>query len=216
MTTDHFINEYLPLIKHIAKGFYQVPYEDLLQAGAVGLLKAYKNYRHNKTTKFSSYAYEYIFGEMYDLVNKNREIKVSKEILKLAKKIALVQNNLSLKLNRTPTYEEIAKFLDIDTYLVWDTICMTKSFIYLDNNNEESRDLYETIPSSEIISLDDKIMLLEGINTLPEEDKQIIKYRYFDDYTQTEVAKRMGITQVMVSRRETKSLAKIKKYYEVA
>ena len=216
MTTDHFINEYLPLIKHIAKGFYQVPYEDLLQAGAVGLLKAYKNYRHNKTIKFSSYAYEYIFGEMYDLVNKNREIKVSKEILKLAKKIALVQNNLSLKLNRTPTYEEIAKFLDIDTYLVWDTICMTKSFIYLDNNNEESRDLYETIPSSEIISLDDKIMLLEGINTLPEEDKQIIKYRYFDDYTQTEVAKRMGLTQVMVSRRETKSLAKIKKYYEVA
>ena len=216
MTTDHFINEYLPLIKHIAKGFYQVPYEDLLQAGAVGLLKAYKNYRHSKTTKFSSYAYEYIFGEMYDLVNKNREIKVSKEILKLAKKIALVQNNLSLKLNRTPTYEEIAKFLDIDTYLVWDTICMTKSFIYLDNNNEESRDLYETIPSSEIISLDDKIMLLEGINTLPEEDKQIIKYRYFDDYTQTEVAKRMGLTQVMVSRRETKSLAKIKKYYEVA
>ena len=93
---------------------------------------------------------------------------------------------------------------------------MTKSFIYLDNNNEESRDLYETIPSSEIISLDDKIMLLEGINTLPEEDKQIIKYRYFDDYTQTEVAKRMGLTQVMVSRRETKSLAKIKKYYEVA
>ena len=123
---------------------------------------------------------------------------------------------MSLKLNRTPTYEEIAKFLDIDTYLVWDTICITKSFIYLDNNNEESRDLYETIPSSEIISLDDKIMLLEGINTLPEEDKQIIKYRYFDDYTQTEVAKRMGLTQVMVSRRETKSLAKIKKYYEVA
>ena len=215
MTTDHFIDEYLPLIKHIAKGFYQVPYEDLLQAGAVGLLKAYKNYRSNGTTKFSSYAYEYIFGEMYDLVNKNREIKVSKDVLKLAKKISLAQSNLSLKLNRTPTYEEIAKFLNIDLYSISEAICLTKSLIYMDSNKDEERSLYETIPNKENVSLDDKIMLKESLNTLPMEERQIIKYRYFDDYTQMEVAKQMGLTQVMVSRKEKKSLARIKNYYTI-
>ena len=166
MTTEELIKENLPLIKHIAQNFYNVSFEDLLQAGAMGILKAYKKYRQNGTTKFSTYAYDYIFGEMYDFVMKDRKIKVNKEILRLAKKIEIAKNALSLKMNRTPTYEEVASFLELSPLQVREAILATKEFVSLDGQKEEERSLYETIPSLENVSLDDKIALQDGINEL--------------------------------------------------
>ena len=215
MTPEELIKENLPLIKHIAQNFYNVSFEDLLQAGAMGILKAYKNYRKNGTTKFSTYAYDYIFGEMYDFVMKDRKIKVNKEILRLAKKIEIAKNALSLKMNRMPTYEEVASFLELSPLQVREAILATNEFISLDGQKEEERSLYETIPSLEKISLDDKIALQDGINELSESEQSIIRYRYFDDLSQSETAKKLGMTQVMVSRYEKKSLERLKKYYEV-
>ncbi len=210
MTTEELIKENLPLIKHIAQNFYNVSFEDLLQAGAMGILKAYKKYRQNGTTKFSTYAYDYIFGEMYDFVMKDRKIKVNKEILRLAKKIEIAKNALSLKMNRTPTYEEVASFLELSPLQVREAILATKEFVSLDGQKEEERSLYETIPSLENVSLDDKIALQDGINELSENEKSIIRYRYFDDLSQSETAKRLGMTQVMVSRYEKKSLERLR------
>ena len=204
----------MALIKHIAQNFYQVSFEDLLQAGAMGILKAYKNYRKNGTTKFSTYAYDYIFGEMYDFVMKDREIKVSKEILKLAKQIELTKNALSLKMNRLPTYEEIASFLHLSPIMIREALLATTETISFDDKKDEARDLYEIIPQEERLSLDDKITLEDSINTLPQSSQKIFGYRYFKDLSQSETAKRMGMTQVMVSRYEKKSLEQLKKYYE--
>ena len=200
----------MPLIKHVAQNFYNVSFEDLLQAGAMGILKAYKKYRQNGTTKFSTYAYDYIFGEMYDFVMKDRKIKVNKEILRLAKKIEIAKNALSLKMNRMPTYEEVASFLELSPLQVREAILATNEFISLDGQKEEERSLYETIPSLEKISLDDKIALQDGINELSESEQSIIRYRYFDDLSQSETAKRLGMTQVMVSRYEKKSLERLR------
>lgn len=216
MTTDELIKVNMPLIKHIAQNFYNVSFEDLMQAGAMGILKAYKKYRQNGTTKFSTYAYDYIFGEMYDFVMKDRKIKVNKETLKLAKQIELTKNALSLKMNRMPTYEEIAKFLNLSPLQIREALLATNEFISLDAPKEESRDLYETIPCSEKISLDEKITLEDNINTLPLSEQKIIRYRYYNDLSQSETAKRLGMTQVMVSRYEKKSLERLKKMYEVA
>ena len=74
----------------------------------------------------------------------------------------------------------------------------------------------ETIPVVEKISLDDRITLQSGIETLPLSEQKILEYRYFEDLTQSETAKRMGMTQVMVSRYETKGLKRLREYYEVA
>ena len=216
MTTEELIKENMPLIKHVAQNFYNVSFEDLLQAGAMGILKAYKKYRQNGTTKFSTYAYDYIFGEMYDFVMRDREIKVSKEILKLAKEIELTKNALSLKMNRVPTYEEIGAFLNLSPIQVREALQVTSKSISLDEERDETRDLYETIPFEEKISWDDKITLEDSIHTLPQSGQKIIKYRYFEDLSQSETAKRLGMTQVMVSRYEKKSLEQLKKFYEVA
>lgn len=204
----------MPLIKHIAQNFYHTSFEDLLQAGAMGILKAYKKYRQNGTTKFSTYAYDYIFGEMYDFVMKDRKIKVNKETLKLAKQIELTKNALSLKMNRLPTYEEIASFLHLSPLIIREALLATTETISFDDKKDEARDLYEIIPQEERFSLDDKITLEDSINTLPQSSQKIIRYRYFKDLSQSETAKRMGMTQVMVSRYEKKSLEQLKRFYE--
>lgn len=216
VTVEELINDNMPLIKHIASNFYNVSFEDLLQAGTMGILKAYKKYRKDGKTKFSTYAYDYIFGEMYDYVMKERKIKVSKDLLRLAKKIEIAKNTLSLKMNRIPTYEEIALFLEISPVLVMEALTVNNEMISLDNNTEESRNLYETIPTIERVSLDEKLTLYQGLEKLPESIQKIMEYRYFEDLTQQETAQKMGMTQVMVSRYESKGLKRLKEYYEVA
>lgn len=215
LTVEELIIDNIPLIKHVASNFYNVPFEDLLQAGKLGILRALKNYRQDGTVKFSTYAYDYIFGEMYDFVMKERKIKVSKEMIRLAKKIETTRNALTLKMKRIPTYEEIGTFLEMSPFEVMTAININSDPMSLDSNCEEERDLYETIPVVEKISLDDRITLQSGIETLPLSEQKILEYRYFEDLTQSETAKRMGMTQVMVSRYETKGLKRLREYYEV-
>ncbi len=205
----------MPLIKHIAAKFYEAPFDDLVQAGVMGVLKALKNYRQNGTCKFSTYAYDYIFGEMYDFVMKDRKMKVSKDILRLAKKIEIAKNTLAQKTGIVPNYEEVGKFLGLSSRCVAEIIHSTNEMISLDNNTEEARELYETIPMKEKISLEERMNLQSGLETLPKEEQKIMEYRYFEDLTQKETAEKMGMTQVMISRYETKSLKRLREFYEV-
>ena len=76
MTTNELIETHMGLIKKIANKFYNCSRDDLIQVGVIGLLKAYQNYKDTQSAKFSTYAYPYIFGEMYQLVHASRDIKV--------------------------------------------------------------------------------------------------------------------------------------------
>ena len=85
------------LIYKIAKRFYNASLEDLYQAGALGVVKAYKKYKKNGTTKFSTYAYDFIFGEMYACVTKESQIKVSRDILRLYNLVEKTRYSLAQK-----------------------------------------------------------------------------------------------------------------------
>lgn len=216
MTGEELIKENIPLIKDIASNFYNASFDDLMQAGKLGILKALKKYRTNGTVKFSTYAYDYIFGEMYDFVMKDRKIKVSKEMLRLAKKIDATRSALTLKMGREPTYEELGTFLNMSPFEVMQLMSINNSTVSLDEENENQRDYYETIPMEEKISLEDHILLKSGMETLPKSERKILEYRYFKDLTQKETAKKMGMTQVMVSRYENRSLKLLREYFQVA
>ena len=215
LNCEDLIRENMPLIKHVAAKFYQVPFEDLVQAGSMGVLKALKKFRQDGTCKFSTYAYDYIFGEMYDLVMKERKIKVNKDILRLAKQIDIAKNTLALKMGRSPNYEEIATFLGLSTMQIAEVASLTAEMISLDNNTEEARELYETIPLTEKISLEDKVALQSSLEALSADEQKILEYRYFEDLTQKETAVKMGMTQVMISRKEKKGLERLRSFYEV-
>ena len=200
------------LIYKIATKFYPNPVEDLFQAGVIGLIKAYNNYVDNGTTKFTSYAYNYIFGEMYDLSNNLRSIKLNKKILKLYKQIEQTKYLLAQKINYIPSTKEIASFLEIDENLISEVYTCTNNIMSIDSNEEEKRPIYETISNPQDNINTDHIDLKDSLNTHNQEKKDIINYRYFKDYTQSETAKILGISQVKVSRFEKKSLSKMYNY----
>lgn len=208
---EKVIEDSAGLIWSIAKMFYGTEKSDLYQAGVLGVIKAYQNYKKDGDTKFSTYAYKYIYGEMYIVAN-SKSIKLSKDILKLVKMIEHGRNILAQKLLHTPTNKELAAFLEIEEEKIEQAILWASSIISIDNDTEEERSLHEIIPCEEKITQDDKLLLSESLNTLNSLEKDIISARYYEDLTQSETACKLGITQVMVSRYETKSLAKMRKF----
>jgi len=198
------------MIWKIASHFYGVDKEDLFQAGIVGLLKALKKYKSNGITKFSTYAHDYIFGEMY-LLASNKNIKISKDILKLYKKIESTRYILAQKLNKVPSNLELSEFLGLPLDDI-DMACSSANIIMsLDSKEDEDRSLYESI-SDKVEDVDTKILLSDSMAVLNEDEKDIIRKRYYEDLTQSEVAKKLNMTQVMVSRYEKKGIDKMRNY----
>lgn len=194
------------------KRFYGVEREDLFQAGAVGVLKAYKNYKKNGMTKFSTYAYMSIFGEMY-LYATQKQIKVSKDYLRLSRSFESYRYSLAQKRGYIPNNEELAKELGVDVRTIEEAILASTITIgSLDKGTEDDRSIHETIPSEERVSWDDKLALYEGLEMLSDVERKIIESRYFEDMTQSEVARKLNLTQVMVSRYEKKSLDKMQAF----
>lgn len=186
---------------------------DLFQAGCIGVLKALKNYQPDGSTKFSTYAYKYILGEMYELANISRDIKLNKVYLKSKKLIEKARSVLAQKLNRYPTIEEISAFTELEPEFVEEIINITYDTISLDEEPEtlnEGYNLYNYIGTTE--DVDTQILINDSLEELEEPLKSIINYRYYQDLTQSEIAEIMGLSQVKVSRLENKGKQKIKEY----
>ena len=113
-------------IKSIAKKFYNVESVDLYQSGYIGALKALKNFDFNSDIKFSTFAYKYIFGEMYEFAKNNRNIKLNKTYLKIYKQIENAKSLLTQKFNKEPSLNEISMYLEIDLSLINDVIITCK------------------------------------------------------------------------------------------
>ena len=210
MNNERIIKENEKLIWKLAGRFYGIDKSDLYQAGVVGLLKALKKYKPNGTTKFSTYAHDYIFGEMY-LLASNRQIKISKDILRLYKKIETTRYTLAQKLAKIPSNLELAEFLGLSLDDI-ELACMSANTVMsLDIEEEDTRCLYETTAAQEF-DADLKILVDDSFTVLNDDEKDIIKSRYYEDLTQQEVAKKLNMTQVMVSRYEKKGINKIREY----
>lgn len=204
---DYIIEENKGLIYKIAQSFYGIDKEDLYQAGILGLLKAYRNYHENATTKFSSYAYEYIYGEMYNLVN-SKNFKVNKSIRKISRLIEQARDILCQKYGHMPTTKELSSFLNMDSSIIEEALLIPKENYSLDS---EEYLMYEHL-TGENPNYDNKILLSECLNQLTEDEKNIIISRYYEDLTQDEVARKLKMTQVKVSRYEKKGLNKMHDY----
>lgn len=202
------------LIYSITKYFdYYHSKEDLFQAGVIGIINAYKNYNENIGTKFTTYAYPYILGEMKKLVREDRNIKVSRDLIKINLKIEKAMLLLSQKLMRQPSYQEVADYLGIPLNYVEEAIRSTypvESFDTAIYSDEKEITLYDIIADTNSMDLDTLIALKEELNSLNREEKTLIENRYLKDMTQAETAKKLGITQVQVSRKESKVLSMLK------
>lgn len=208
---EELIESSAGLIWMLAKKFYGADKNDLYQAGVLGVIKAYQNFHDDGKTKFSTYAYNYIFGEMYNLAN-NKEIKLNKDINRLFKIIDVGRVRLSQEIMRIPTNKELAAYLEMEEEKLEQVLSFASTFISIDEERDDERSLHEVLKEEETLSLDDRLELKNSIQSLDTLEKDIIKSRYYEDLTQSETAKKLGITQVMVSRYEKRSLTKMKNY----
>jgi len=185
--------------------------EDLYQAGCLGLVSAYKRYNPNMNCKFTTYAYPYILGEMRKLVREDKGVKISREITKLNLKIEKAYILLTQKLMKEPSIEEIANYLEIPEYYVSEAILSLNKIKSIDEPvSNEGKELTLGDVIGETTNIDDLILLRESLNKLTNDERELINNRYVNNYTQSEVSKRLGMSQVQVSRKEHKVLEKLK------
>ena len=206
---NELIIAFEPYIKSIANNFYNIDYEDLMQAGRLGLHNAYQHYQKNSTTKFSTFAYKYIFGEMYNLAHSTM-LKISRDTLKTIKLIDHTKTLLTQALGHVPSISEIAIYLEIDEATINNALSQTSTILSLDVEAENDTNLYNKISTRDNNDL--KLDIKDSLNKLNNNEYQVIKHLYFDAYTQEETAKIMNMTQVKVSRYKTKSLNKMHDY----
>lgn len=194
------------------KNYYDI--EDLKQVGYIALLKACQNYSCDKNTKFSTYAYWYIKGEVLKYIREDRSIKVNRDLIKLSSSVSKAKEVLEQKLYREPSVTELSMFLDVDERLISEALNQQQPVGSLDFiiNDDEDKELnvYDVIPYTELGFNEEILDLKEELKKLTEEEQRLINCRYFNDMTQTETSKVLGINQVKVSRTENKILQKLK------
>ena len=176
--------------------------DDLYQVGMLGLIDAYKHFDKNYDTKFSTFAYYYIVGEVNKFIRENSCLKVSKDLIDLKKKIILCRESMSQKLGRIPSNLEISLFLDVDESLIDNALLATDEVCTIDDNINDIK-YYDDI-SPDILDLKDEI------EKLPDIEKKIIYARYYEELTQSEISNILGMSQVQVSRNESKILKKLR------
>ena len=194
--------------------------EDLFQIGSIGLIKAIRNFDLSFDVCFSTYAVPMIAGEIRRYLRDEGPIKVSRSVKELGFKIKAYIEEVQRKSFREPLVSEIAQALEVekeDIVLAIEAARIPESiYTPVDENSPNTEYLIDKILQSEDSSntgyerLLDKIALEKAMEDLNEEEKKIIKLRYFGEMTQTEIAEKLGVSQVQVSRMEKKILIKMR------
>ncbi len=212
MTNDDIL-VYEKLIYSVIKkytSFYDK--DDLYQAGILGLLKAHENFDENANVKFSTYAYFSILGEVKKFVREDKNIKISREYIKLNQSIDKAKEVLSQRLMRAPTTAELSLFLEIDEKKLMEVEEANQFIMSLNYENDDDEELlYNKVFTEEKAYNEDIQDLKTELSNLTDEEKKLVEERYFNDLTQSETSNKLGLSQVQVSRKETKILQKLKK-----
>ena len=209
---EEFISENLRLVNHLCRRFTGrgIEYDDLYQAGCVGLVKAADGFDEDLGYQFSTYAVPVITGEIKRLFRDGGRIKVSRSVKELSLKIAASKSTLEHKLEREPRISEIAADLGISPEEVAQAQNAVQPPVSLTAVSEEGERQTDIPFVCEEGSIDNRVLIFSAMSKLDESEREIIKLRYFDSLTQSEAAKRLSMTQVGVSRAEKRILGKLR------
>lgn len=217
--TERLIAENTPLLKSIVKRYMgkHIEYDDLFQIAGIGLLKAIKNFKQDFNVRFSTYAVPMILGEIKRQMRDDGYIKVSRSLKSLSSKITRYMDEVIKQGNDDPTVEQIARHFDIspsDVVFALDATRLPVS-LYETTSDKDGKqtELVDRLPTDEDRKMVQSLILKDMLSRLSERERKIIIYRFFRDMTQGEIAEKMGVSQVQISRLETKILDKLKQMY---
>ena len=176
-------------------------YDDLFQAGCVGLIKAADNFDESRGFSFSTYAVPVILGEIKRLFRDGGSVKVGRAIKEKSRNALKKREEIALSLGREPTVGELADSLGIDSTeaAMLLNASMPPVSLTCSEDGEKSLDIPVDSPENE---LSDSLALRQVLQSLDERDRKMIELRYYGGLTQSKTGRRLGMTQVQVSRRE--------------
>lgn len=185
-----------------------IEYEDLFQAGCMGLIKATDAFDWSRGVRFSTYAVPVILGEMRRLFRDGGTVKVSRTLKELSIRVMRERERFYARQGREPTVLELADQLDAPVEDIVEAIGAAAPAVSLTgSDDEDGQGGQMDIPvDSEEERITDLLALKQAMGVLDARDRSLIVFRYFQGKTQTETAKLLGMTQVQVSRREKKIL----------
>ncbi|MGN0478500.1 MAG: sigma-70 family RNA polymerase sigma factor [Hominenteromicrobium sp.] len=201
-----FVERNVGLVRSLVPRFLGrgIEYDDLFQAGCVGLMKAAEHFDPDRGFKFSTYAVPVILGEMRRLFRDGGAVKVSRSLKELSMKAVRLSERIEMETGEAPSVSALAERLGVTTERCAEALNAAVQPLSL-TSEEDSGETDVPVDSPEE-KISDRLALRQIIKTLPDADQRLLEYRYFGNKTQVETAKRLGITQVQVSRREKKLL----------
>lgn len=206
------ISKNIGLVHACAKRFRGrgIEYDDLFQAGCIGLIKAVDGFDKSRGLKLSTYAVPVILGEIKCLFRDGGAIKVGRSLKELSLKATRASAEFLKKEAREPTISELSQILKIEPEMVAQAVAAGAIPLSLTANDDEGSCQIDIPVESPDEKLSEIIALKEIVNKLEKKDKALIMLRFFRTQTQTQTAKILGMTQVQVSRREKVILKNIR------
>jgi RNA polymerase sigma-B factor len=219
---DKIVERCLPLADHIARRFEGrgEPRDDLVQVARVGLVNAVARFDVNTGSDFVSFAVPTIMGEVRRHFRDNSwSVKVPRRLKELHLRLGAATADLSQRLGRAPTATELARELEMDRAEVIEGLVAGSSYNTLSidsggsgSGDEEARAIADTLGDADagLERIENREALRPLLDALPERERTVLMLRFFDSMTQTQIAERVGISQMHVSRLLAKSLARLR------
>lgn len=187
-----------------------VEYEDLFQAGCVGLCKAADGFDESRGFAFSTYAVPTILGEIRRIFRDGGTVKVGRNLKEKSRRVLQVQQSLTAELGREPTISELSQKIDCDaaeTAFLLGAALPTVSLTY---GEEQGSQVDIPVPSPDT-QIEERLSLYAVLDSLDPTERKLIELRYFQSMTQTQTAEILRISQVQVSRKEKAILQKMRR-----
>jgi len=214
---EALLRENMPLVAAIARRYQNcgLAQEDMIQLGSIGLLQALRRFDPDRGLCFSTYAVPLIAGEIRRFLRDDGMVKFSRETKSLALQIERVRREQG-----DLTVEELSKVLHVPLEDITAALASRTAALSLDApTDEDGADLQTFLGSADADTEQDalrRVELRELFAVLSERERQVLFMRYFQDRTQNEVGKRLGLSQVQISRIEKKALLRMRQQGEKA
>jgi len=214
---DELVEMHLPLVRHIASRYADrgEPMDDLVQAGSLGLVQAVDRFDPSRGAAFASFAVPTIVGAIRrHFRDSTWTVKVPRRVQELRGRIDAAHDALAQELGRSPTVAEVAARAEVDEQDVLDSLEMShaRNTRSLSLENDDDTPLAERLGDIDtaLSGVDDQETVRAMLATLPERERAIVTMRFFDGMSQSQIAERVGISQMHVSRLLTRSLARLR------
>lgn len=220
---DELVEMYMSLVRYLASKFRNRGelLDDLVQVGTIGLIKAVDRFDVDRHLEFTTYATPTILGEIKrHFRDKGWAVKVPRRMQELSARVNKAVEYLSCSLERSPTISEIASYLEVSSEEVLEAFDASEAYSTMsydstdsDNSDLDSYTILDRVGDEDrgMVALENREVLDQALETLDDEAREIIRLRFYEERTQTEIAQTLNISQMQVSRVLRKSLEQLRR-----